>query len=369
MKEQKSSARSAVRWPLRCLMGFCTLISSCTDRRTPVVATQPDLHAQPATNTSPHPPAREARDWNAHPAIVQLQVGSEIDVVGDVHGDWERLVELLVAGRLIETVPDTPAEVRWSGGDKVLVSVGDLINKYDHGMEVIALLRALEPQAQRAGGAVVVLMGNHEAEFLAGQRSGEFSDELTRAGIRPADVTAGVDRLGIGQYLRNLPFAAKINDWFMCHAGNTHGLTFDQLNQQLMAGVEHGGYGSPILSDYDSLLEARMHPHPWWEGAKKKDRKAGEEVLKKNLAALGAHHLVFGHQPRELDFSDGSHRQAGEMFSKFDGLVFLIDTGMSRGAGSGRGALLRIRWEGQNQIAEALYPDRSTRGLWESAAR
>ena len=53
---------------------------------------------------------------------------------------------------------------------------------------------------------------------------------------------------------------------------------------------------------------------------------------------LGVHHLVFGHQPGKIKFADGTDRPAGAMYQKFDGLIFLIDTGMSRGVNSGRGA-------------------------------
>src|SRR2546421_9136892 len=136
MTASKLSISVLAKWPLRCLLGLCTLMTSCTDRRGSVAGTQSDLHAQPATNAPAQFKPRPARDWSAHPPIAQIQSNSEIDVVGDIHGDYERLVELLVAGRLIDQMPDTPAEVRWRGGGKILLSVGDLINQTDPGMEV-----------------------------------------------------------------------------------------------------------------------------------------------------------------------------------------------------------------------------------------
>ena len=58
--------------------------------------------------------------------------------------------------------------------------------------------------------------------------------------------------------------------------------------------------------------------------------------------ALGVKHIVFGHQPGNYTFNDGSKRKKGTMFENFGGLVFLIDMGMSRGVDYSQGALLRI---------------------------
>ena len=290
------------------------------------------------------------------------------------------MVELLAGTHLIAPNPATPEAVRWTGGNGVLVCTGDMIDKYNQGLRVIALLRALEPLATQAGGRLIITMGNHEAEFLAdsgGDKKGaEFETELEAAGISPGEVAAGKDSGGIGAWLRNLPVAAKVGDWFFCHAGNTGGLSTAQLESQIETQVKEHGFDCPILSDSNSLLEARMHPRPWWDWngrapaivdqqpseTKKAADDQGGARLRSHIEALGAHHLVFGHQPGKIKFSDGSVREAGAMYEKFDGLVFLIDTGMSRGVASGRGALLRIS-NGSAHGAAAVYADGTTATL------
>ena len=52
-------------------------------------------------------------------------------------------------------------------GRRVLVVVADVIDKGDQSLASIDLLTALEAEALAAGGRVVVILGNHEAEFLA----------------------------------------------------------------------------------------------------------------------------------------------------------------------------------------------------------
>ena len=59
-------------------------------------------------------PSGLVRDWKEHPAIVELDAPQDLYALGDVHGDYDRLVELLSSAKLIAspappTRPRTPA--------------------------------------------------------------------------------------------------------------------------------------------------------------------------------------------------------------------------------------------------------------------
>ncbi|MDB5303949.1 MAG: putative serine/threonine phosphatase [Phycisphaerales bacterium] len=324
--------------------------------------------------------AAEKRDWKAHPAIVELDAPHDLYALGDVHGDYDRLVELLVAGKIIAEAPATPEAAHWVAGPAVLVVTGDFIDKGTHALPVIALFRTLEDQATKAGGRLIVTLGNHEAEFLAnpdGRNRAEFTEELRTAGISPAEVAEGKDAAGIGAWLRNLSAGAKVGDWFFCHAGNTGGRTLAELRAELERDIDQKGFGAAILFDPNSMLMARMRPRPWWEAdvrpaalrdvnaaTTKGANESGEQRLRAGIEALGAKHLVFGHQPGQIKFSDGTVRDAGDVYAKYDGLVFLIDTGMSRGAAGGRGALLHIEPGDPRPTATAVYADGKTNVIW-----
>ena len=92
---------------------------------------------------------------------------------------------------------------------------------------VLRLMRALQTSAQNAGGQVIVTLGNHEAEFLAGggknTKGADFENELIALAIDPESVASGTDAEGLGRWLRTRPIGAKVGDWFFCHAGNTGG--------------------------------------------------------------------------------------------------------------------------------------------------
>ena len=319
-----------------------------------------DLRGGAADMARPHDSApATGRDWVNLPAVVQLDTPEDIYALGDIHADYDRLVKLLLTYKLLAAVPVQPALGQWAGGRAVLVVTGDVIDKYNQGLKALALLQALRDSAAAAGGRVIVTLGNHEAEFLADPTTSKVEDfvkELTSAGISPSDVAAGRHPLGV--YLRGLPAAARVRDWFFCHAGNTAGRTLAKLTADIQSGVDLQGFGTPALSDDDSLLEARLDPTPWWE-------RTGDPMgtLSQYVTALGVGHIVMGHQPSKYTFSDGKVRNKGQMFQRF-GILFLTDVGLSHGVDYSKGALLRIKTEGSATSATALYADGTKTELW-----
>jgi len=194
------------------------------------------------------------RDWKKHPAIVQIDTSEDIFAIGDVHGDYDRLVKLLAAAKIIER--DTGA---WIAGRAVHVFTGDMIDKGPHSLEVVKLAASLRQAAVASGGQVVTLMGNHEAEFLeepTEKKVRDFAQDIRGAGLMPKEVAACHG--DVGQFLCSLPFGARVDDWFFSHGGNTGGRTIVQLNADFESGLGKDGFGSPQLLDANSMLEAHI---------------------------------------------------------------------------------------------------------------
>ncbi len=100
-----------------------------------------------AAQTAP-PPAPAAR-----PDIV---------AVGDVHGAFDEFVSILRRAGVID------AQNHWAGSNLTFVQVGDMIDRGPKPREVMDLMMALQQEAQRAGGRVVPLLGNHEVMNIMG---------------------------------------------------------------------------------------------------------------------------------------------------------------------------------------------------------
>ena len=307
------------------------------------------------------------RDWKESPAILQIDTPGDVYAAGDIHGDYERFTALLTGAGVIARVPKTRGRAEWNAGAAVLVVTGDMIDKGPDAVGVLAFLRSLTASAAAAGGRVVVLMGNHEAEFLAGpsaSKGAEFAGQLKAAGLEPKDVAAcGGD---LGRYLCSLPLAVRVNDWFFSHAGNTAGRTLPQLAADLEGGVSRDGFASRQLIGDNSILEARIGEkgpggRAWFEAGG--SRIPAARLLADYAAALGVHHIVEGHHHAKTLFPDGASRKPGEMFN-WRGELFLIDTGMSRDIGDSAGSLLHIRTAQKN--AAVVCPDGRETALWDA---
>lgn len=311
------------------------------------------------------------RNWDQCPATYAAETPNVVYALGDTHGDYDRLVKLLLAGKLLLIEPPSPELAQWNGGSATLIVTGDLIDKWDRSLEVIALMRALSASAAAKGGRVAISVGNHEAEFLSdptGSKTEEFQKELTKAGIAPKDVADGTDAAGIGQFLLCLPFASRVNGWFFAHAGSTKGRTFLQLEADLRKGLDADGYSAKVLLGEKGLLEARMKPMPWWEKANENPIDSIARLLG-YADALGVKHIVFGHQPGTYELNNGAKRKKGTMFPSFDALVVLIDMGMSRGVDYSHGGLLRIERAGDRETATALFADGTEQQLWSGSTK
>ena len=302
------------------------------------------------------------RDWQRYPAVVALTGTSEIDAIGDLHGDLPVAVAVLRAAGLISPNPAGSPAYLWTGGSKVLVSVGDIIDKGPDAIGIIDMLIALEPQAAAAGGRIVVTLGNHEAEFVANPReakTSQFNAELTQRGYDPSAVAAG--QTTYGKWLLTRPVAALIDGWFFCHGGNTRAMSAAQIAAVYRRDFSPTGrprFSDAFLIGPHSLLEARE----WWYSD---SARTPTQTLDLDLARLPARHIVFGHDPRHLRFPDdpAADREKGTMVARYDGRIFLIDVGMSHAMGYSSGSLLRIV-RGASDTATQVMPDGRTEQIW-----
>lgn len=81
---------------------------------------------------------------------------SRIIAIGDLHGDLASAREAFALAGVID------ADGAWVGGETVVVQVGDQTDRGDDEREILVWLDELAHQAAAAGGAVHVLLGNHE---------------------------------------------------------------------------------------------------------------------------------------------------------------------------------------------------------------
>lgn len=291
------------------------------------------------------------RDWKANPAIVDVPAPATLYALSDIHGGYDRLTALLLANHVIASVPATSTDAHWAAASAVLVVAGDMIDKGPKGLEVLDFLIALQADAKKAGGAVIVTLGNHEAEFLVDPTNSKASGtdgidvELSSAGVAPASLASGADPRGA--WLRLLPFGARVGGWFFAHAGDTRGQSVAALESTLEAAVTaHADYNDPAIVGTTSILESR----DWY---------TGNTTAATNAAALGVKHIVFGHDPNALGTQ-------GKIAVDATSTLLRIDCGMSPDVDYSTGMLLRITQQGANDLAEQLDATGKVKALFTS---
>ena len=96
-----------------------------------------------------------AKDW-------RVQTPGSIVAISDVHGDYDAMVATLKNAGVVD------ADLNWVAGETQLVITGDLLDRGAHSRQVMDLVRSLEASAPPQGGAVHLLLGNHEVMNLVG---------------------------------------------------------------------------------------------------------------------------------------------------------------------------------------------------------
>ena len=92
---------------------------------------------------------------------------TRIVAFGDVHGDIDALRSFLITAMILDPT-STNDEPLWSGGNTICVQTGDVLDRGDDELACFRLLATLSRQAVKAGGALLLLYGNHESLNAAG---------------------------------------------------------------------------------------------------------------------------------------------------------------------------------------------------------
>lgn len=104
--------------------------------------------------------------------------GRAVYAIGDLHGDWDKTVEALqLAGAIAPGRHNlnkidcnaSNASIAWAGGDRIVVKLGDVLDRGDSELAITNLLDCLAGQAEAAGGKLIRILGNHELMNAMGE--------------------------------------------------------------------------------------------------------------------------------------------------------------------------------------------------------
>ena len=201
--------------------------------------------------------------------------------VGDIHGDFDSLVAILQELEIIDH------QHHWTGGNTTLVQTGDMLDRGPKDRQVMDLLMALEKEAPKSDGEVIVLLGNHEMlilmadmRYVAPETYRSFADEKSEKRRQeayedyvkllkrraesldePNPITSESERQWMqshppgfleyrkalepkgkyGRWLRERPAVVQVADTIFLHGGihpNLSSLKVKEINQRIEAEIE-----------------------------------------------------------------------------------------------------------------------------------
>lgn len=250
--------------------------------------------------------------------LSKIPAVSRIVVIGDIHGDWAALKSALKVAGVTNHHND------WTGRDTHLVQVGDLVDRAIRGgtgdekseLRIITHLINLKQKAQKAGGEVHLLLGNHELMNVAG----DFR-YVSPMGLTDFDGKR-LDQFKPGGKMAkllacNANAVVQIGSWVFSHAGITPEVskywTIDQVNVQ----VRQHLLGNKVINRDSPLMDIFWH---------RRYRSPDTcPLVKDALSQWKAKNMAIGHTVQEQG-----------MTSICDGSLWKVDVGMSDAFGKCR---------------------------------
>lgn len=296
--------------------------------------------------------------------------------ISDLHGDYERYIEVMKSAGLIGK------NGKWSGGQTHLVQTGDITDRGADSRKIIDHLVKLSKQAQKSGGYVHLLIGNHETMNVVGDlryvSPGEYAAFATKNSPRLQNLqwerqvewmranTPDFEQLDLeayrkeweqrvplgwvehrqawsvngeyGKWVKDNPVAIQINDTIFLHGGISAKyckFSLQSLTEQVIAAMQI----------YDPSVQTIMNDPlgpVWYRGlALEEEADIFSQTLDNILERYGAKRIVIGHTPT-----------GGVVWPRFDQRVVVNDTGIAAYYGAHKG-LLELTAVG----ATAIYGD------------
>jgi len=249
-----------------------------------------------------------------------------IVAIGDIHGDYEKLISLLRHAKLINK------KNKWIAKNTALVQEGDLIDRDKDIIKILDLLQDLREQAPKKGSIVNLILGNHEVGNLQGKYFFTSRDDIKTFGNLEKREEAFSLKGKYGKLLRqDMNVTMIVGDSLFVHAGlypEYAELGIDQINDHVhnilnttltldeMCEIYNYSTHNPFY--FDELLNSEKSPISTRDFASLEESTICPEV-EKTLKITNTKRMVIGHTIQHY----------GEMQTRCNDKLIIIDIGMS----------------------------------------
>jgi len=232
--------------------------------------------------------------YPARPDYTQAYTSVDsLSAISDIHGEYDKYINLLKASGIIDD------SLKWKYGKGHLVVLGDAFDRGDKVTRILWHLFGLEKQAEKAGGMVHVMLGNHEL-MIFGKDETYLNDKYRKVEELLQMKYSDLFSLNsvLGRWLRTKPIVITINDILFVHAGISIEMVDRKLKiEQINRGFSDMLAGKEIQSDieYEKLIFLNDDNGPIWFRGYFREQDFSENQLDSILSFYSTGHIVVGH--------------------------------------------------------------------------
>jgi len=239
----------------------------------------------------------------------------KIFAVSDIEGNFYAMQSLLIKNKVISE------DYKWTFGKGHLVIVGDMFDRGEDVLPGLWLIYSLEEEAQKAGGKVHYILGNHDRMNLIGDDrylAEKYKNSFDKFNLQVEDLFT--ENTELGRWIRTKNIVERIGDILFVHGGLSEELVDKEFDIKKINQLGKK-YIDKVLEkedkDYDEYrLIVGTYGPLWYRGLVedyKSYNKISPDALERILNAYKSSHIVVG------------HTIVDKLSADFDGKVIRID--------------------------------------------
>ena len=215
---------------------------------------------------------------------------SRVLATSDIEGNFYAYKKMLICAGVMSE------KYQWTFGDGHLVIVGDMFDRGDNVTQCLWLTYELERQANKAGGKVHLIMGNHENMNLRGRDKyvkSKYKDLAKKLNVPYKELFGTYTELG--RWLRTKNAIVKIGNSMYVHAGLSIDMVENDYSLNEINRIAKKYYGNPYRKEIEEaalVFDTKRGPL-WYRGYFKND--ISNRDITNILKYYDAKNIVVGH--------------------------------------------------------------------------
>lgn len=218
--------------------------------------------------------------------------GNPILAISDIEGGYKAFRDFLINNKVID------ANLNWTFKKGHLVLVGDFVDRGWSVTQVVWFIYKLEQEAEKKGGYVHFIIGNHELKNMQGNY-GSAADKYLAASNILGKVQSELYNSNsfLGKWMSSKNSLEKINGNLFAHGGlhpevADSKLSLDEINQMIRSNY-YKPYYPKTENTAEQLLTSTKIGICWYRGYYKDD--LTQEQVDSGLSKFNAKSIIVGH--------------------------------------------------------------------------